>query len=748
MESTNRVARAGTLNQLPVESANGKPATADHATIEAASATLVRLLANAHVRQPESKGLQAKADNFDPESAARELLSCINGPEFNLADIDPALAEMVLALPPEAWEAFDRHAHDVGRVGIATVRLGAQLSAGDDIVQGLKQLPALKGLIVESPTRGPMINFGALQGQNRQGQTISLERVTFHGDAPRELHFRVPVGVSVEATGQSKPSLWKSLVHYTDADGKDHGEARPVHGQIHDRKATDFQLPNESNLHDAQGRADEVRLNIKANFVGLADLDAADMIVCRHLVAQWLDDRGQHEFAPEGERFSYMNYKSETGITQHVPRSVETELERMVLQGSCAVSETDQFGAMVALRFNGMETGESRRFAVSTGAHLIGLELQVKEKMHGGQMRREYVVKVYDPTRTATHTVMSVVGDDLSSLGTKTLADWVGDDHVDEYFANRTHTVVRLYDWPPGPARKPGEVKDVSVHVSDETITTPGFLHAALDDGHVALVQMFMEKLRLPATWLSRGELMTRLLAVAGLKSVPGLYFAANSNSPPEVVEEYVKQVLAFPASTLDSAARLTLLQARVQGVSALSCAMENGRSDMALRMVRAVLADTSGLTRGDRQKFLQSLTASGQPVMSTLCATRPSSPVTELQVLQYETMQAVMTEIVRSPALSDAEKESLVSAYGGPHGREECGAPLALQSGNPGAAAAMLLAVLEAAPTPALKTKLMAALGVTPAEVLPQLSQVYAATANNVWLHQTIVRIEAQALE
>ncbi len=97
------------------------------------------------------------------------------------------------------------------------------------------------------------------------------------------------------------------------------------------------------------------------------------------------------------------------------------------------------------------------------------------------------------------------------------------------------------------------------------------------------------------------------LAAIAGNPSVSGLYWAVASGSPPDVVGEYVAQLLNFKEQTLKSAGKLALLQAEFRERTVLHCAVEGGRADMVQAFLRAVLKAPEALTRGDRYELLLS---------------------------------------------------------------------------------------------------------------------------------------------
>lgn len=675
--------------------------------------------------------LRFQGDDFDLETMARELVARIAGPVLNLDGLEPTPKRFVAAMPPEAWQALQRHAQAAGGVSISSVSLDAELLT-NRLVHGLRELPALESVFIAAPTKGACMDFGDLQRTNQPEGRIRPEKIILEGDSPRGLWFKVPAGVTVEARGQSGPGLWKTLVFYTDPQGHINGKAHPVHGQVHAGDAAEFRQPGVFSKDDPQARAHAIRLNLKAL------MDDGDVIMCRRLVAQLLND------LMAGRPASFKHFATEADISAHVPESVDADLDRMLEQGSCAIYKPDRFGEMAAKQFEGMQVGEGRLFAVSTGGHLLGLRLLVNESSHGGVMRREHGVNLYDPTYTAKLQEITLVGDDLSLLRSKSLADCCVDkQEVHEYFGDGGYLFGSLFRWPPGPARQQGTDVPVSIHVSQEEIATGGFLYTALDDGHVPLVRQSILAMRAQGLGMDKDE----LAAMAGNPAIPGLYRAVSTGSPPDVVEEYLKQVLDFPPRLLGSATKLSLCRAEHRDKTVLHCGLELGRADMVLSILRPVMAAPNALTRGERYKLLLSPSASGQPMLSELCAAEPSSPLTGERALRCEAMHVYLQEIVNSQVLSDAEKESLVSAYGGPPGGELPAARLALNSGNPGEAAAMLLAILESEAPPALKTRLLDALGVSAEEVLAAFSQTRFDKGAQDWMFNTILRIEAHAL-
>jgi len=70
----------------------------------------------------------------------------------------------------------------------------------------------------------------------------------------------------------------------------------------------------------------------------------------------------------------------------------------------------------------------------------MGVELQVKERLHAGGKRNEYVVTFYDPNLSATHSRLVV--HDPRQLKGRSLRDWVGESSARSY-AKR----LPEYDW-------------------------------------------------------------------------------------------------------------------------------------------------------------------------------------------------------------------------------------------------------------------------------------------------------------
>lgn len=714
--------RGSALTPLPGSRQSDSGDAVQHETASEALARQMRLLA---------RELRWEGDDSDLEAMAVELLRRIAGPELNLDGLEPPLKQFVGAMPPEAWQAIQGHAHAAGGEGIKSVCLDAALASNRLVLQGLRELQTLEGVFMAVPAEGTYIDFGGLQSRDRPGRSV-LPKIILRGDAPKALWLKVPLGVTVEAHGQSRPGLWPSLVCYVDSAGAPIGQPRPVHGQIHANMATEFSLPGVFPTDDPQLRAHAIRLNLST------EMSDGDQAVCRHLSAQWLNDH------LDGAPLSYKAYSTPEAIRAHVPTSVNSDLARMAEQGSCALYTPDQFGSMVADRFAGMQAGDKRLFAVSTGGHMLGLQLLVRETSHGGVTRCEHVVHLYDPTYTAKHEEVTLVGGDLSLLRSKRLADFCPDKEAErDYFANGRYTVGSLFAWPPGPARQQGTPLPVSVHVSPQDMATAGFLYAALEDGHVALVRQSLSALRTQGFGMDKDQLK----AIGGESFMPGLYRAVSTESPPEVVEEYLNQVLDFPNRHLPSATKLRLCSAEHRGETVLHCALERGHVDMVLSILRPVMGAPQALTRGERYRFLLAPSSTGQPMLSVLCAGPHSSPLSPERVFQCEAIHAYVKGIVNSPALSDAEKESLVSAYGGPPGGEQTAAKLALESGSPAQAAAMLLGVLESEAPPALKTRLLTALGVTADEVLKGFSQTQFDRSVQVWMFKAMLRIEAHAL-
>jgi hypothetical protein len=124
-----------------------------------------------------------------------------------------------------------------------------------------------------------------------------------------------------------------------------------------------------------------------------------------------------------------------------------------------------------------------------------------------------------------------------------------------------------------------------------------------------------------------------------------------------------------------------------------------------------------------------------GAPVLHRLCGELPPNSFE-----QFEAMGAYLEEILQSILPGEHQDALCVSMHTGPRG-EMSAARLALETGSPGAAAAIVLAVLESGKGPDAIQRIVSRLGVSPQDVMGALRA--GAFERQPWCRGAIMRID-----
>jgi hypothetical protein len=505
------------------------------------------------------------------------------------------------ALPAAAWSELDAHVrHETGQ-GITELALPAT----DDpsrLLRGLAGLPALRELEVTLPPGCESIDFGGLKPSHPDQLAITL-----HGNAS-DLAVIAPAGSHVKAVSQCV-ALQKSRVFYVDGSGRQMGTPKTLAGAVY--------------YHTTDGMSQELSVKSKLNGDGrFGNITSTlmerpgDPIVCRTLSMLWLMARYQHHQdqrtqATAGidtksqQPFSYAFAATPQAISENVTSETVHEQEGIMIGSQAdALFDTDGFGDMLSQQFQRMAPGDKRFFMASTPNHMLGVELQVKEAMHAGTLRREYVVNLYDPNKTTTH--IRVVAHDAQWFESKSLGHWLERDDVNRYFPGdpKIGTLVR---WIP-PAERPASpshapAHEVDIHVDPPDQLTARFMSAAMSRGAPGSVTASARGILASDTTV--GE---KRLALRGnnIHNRPALEMACDRGQP-ATVAAYIRAVLEADTGVLPLHDQLNLLRARnnERPVLAFAAAQpaQSRAEDAIYSYVREIAA--SSLALADKEALL-----------------------------------------------------------------------------------------------------------------------------------------------
>ena len=691
---------------------------------------------------------------------AEDLRACVRPPELKLKDLDSDQVELLQSMPTPVWTILQQFALAGSGPGICSVVLNEDSVIDTTLIDGLKQLGTLKHVSVPGRTISSRIDFSALQG---------LETVHITGDPGQALAIYVPAGVTVHATKTSATSLQKSLVYYTGSQGMGAelpvvlGESRPLQGSRYYRTA-DKHFDSAASAEEAQIWSAELNVNAGASMEvtnGHTGKTTRQPIVCRHLALRWLDTRIAHRKARDasgpqaasaaltppdeqvmaatqaGQRFSYGDFLSPQDVSKNIDERAEIEFDHMTSQGADALFDGRSPGSMLAGQFSRLRPGQSSHHIITTTdpGHALGLELRVRMRMHGGQMRPEYVVNVYDPNSTGTH--QHLVVNDPAKLVDMELGDWLHSSHI-----------AFLYDRPSVRGRLKGEVRAQELYLPETPFGSGAVIHAAVEGGHTALVRDSMKTLVAQASSLGKERLEVELAGKVG--PFRALHTAAwhMPRSWPEALTAYVQEVLAIPDSVLDADAKRRLLRAEEDEATVLGCTLEFARGDSMKAFVEVVLASPA-LTPQQRLDLLMSPTPGGQPMLHACCSRMLEPPLSEPQRLAgYDTLRDFVAMVVSSPTLSLDDKKVFCASAMGPEGAKVPAVKHALDvNGDRGAAAAIVLGILESATDAGLRKTLLGQLGVTPQEVIAVFRSRLQHPDDRGWSQALAAQIEKQVL-
>ncbi|MGE0333434.1 MAG: ShET2/EspL2 family type III secretion system effector toxin [Ramlibacter sp.] len=508
---------------------------------------------------------------------------------------DPVTLEDIAAFPKAAWKALSGH---MG--GITTLVVPA-MADPSPIIQGVAGLQALNHLVITLPDGCEQIDLGGLQPDDPEKL-----RIVLHGSVS-DLTVLAPAGAHVQAM-TTGVALHKSRVFYMDRSGQQQGTPRTLAGSIYQ--------------HTNEGISQELAAKVTLNGVGtLGDIAPTPLespngpIVCRTLSMLWLMERHNHHARKDAKgpgadgkadhAFSYAPLQSKQAIEQSVTSDTLREVEGVMIGcQATALYDTDNFGAMLGEQFKRMAPGDTHYFMASTPYHMLGIEMRVKDVPHAGTMRREYVVNLYDPNQTITHS--RVMAHDPGWFDAHGLEHWMDQDRVREYFPGEPK-IGTLVQWVPPEHRAgshgTGERLETAVHVEPQSRQSARYMAAAVSRGGPATVTDACQR-TLASDQTT--DAMWRTLRGDNVKGRSALEMAFDRNQPANMAA-WMRAVLAADEGVLPLDYKLNLLRGQRDSMSALAFAAKQdaGRDmqDVIYAYVREIAA--SGLALADKQALL-----------------------------------------------------------------------------------------------------------------------------------------------
>ncbi len=644
-------------------------------------------------------------------------------------------AGLVAALGPAAWRALDQVARAQGQA-LTRVVLPPPVAGGDlsAVKRGLGELPALGHLHAQLPDGQAAFDLAGarLNRDPRTGEPGPVDVVlTLEGDLGHLQWVRTPTNVRARAADREHdgPAPRGIKVQLVDDEGRTL-EQVTLANLGYSRRTPELEAqalrqgatPEEA-ADVAQAMAMTLSLNMQARF-GQADrkgealtglVSHGDPIVCRHLGAQWNDDREAYHArrkdgkdSQAGGRFSMAEMTSVEAIAGHVDPATEEAARAMwhgrMTQGLFSVA---RFGQALAAECAAMAPGESRRFAVGTVNHYMAVEVQVKDKHIDGRTRRDYVVSFYDPNRTALPERRVV--HDLADLENKPLADWIGAAMEHAYFGPGPGRVGTLVRWGRSAPQVP-----VQDQVDEADRASGSHLHIVMRQDQA--VQVAATVAQLLAAGRAEGAPRMAHLRGEAPDFAPALHLAAALNAP-AAAAAYVQAITQAVPGDLSIAQAADLLEARHQGRTALMTAALAPQGGLALRpMVQALLAD-HGLDSWARMRLLMADDDDNPSPLLKRLADAHGGAADAGQPASHDKVYALVRSVAEARTLEPAHQRALLDAEGA--------ARQALDSGNPAAAAAMLCAVLETDLPAEVQAAQVAAIGVSAGEVREALARL-----------------------
>lgn len=706
---------------------------------------------------------------------AKHLQGCLRPSTLDLGCIANGLVEetpgnlasLVSELPPEAWQALDAIALARDGRRIERVYLPVQVMAGplEPIAQGLRQYSQLREVCLSVPEGATTLDLRPLARAARPGQPLQVtldihgdnlhtvqshpqldERAGFNG-ITRTIHGRKCVVTYPVTDDAGDTKSTKSTKGVKDTKGGQAHKPRPLANYWYLRRATGLDDAARAARKTAEAFAADANLNARAVFTqaspdGKAASPAAKLnerIVCRHLGMTWLPRRLDSRLAKgtaQAQRFSYTPFATAQGIAALVPAQTERDYARLIARRPDVVTLGPRLGAEMARLFAEMAPGETRLFGLLTADHFMTLDLQRLRRDHGGRLRDEFIVDVFDPNRTVSHPRVSLASlDDVQGCS---LQDWLPQPYWSRYFEAGEAPAIALYGYARvqgGQATlHEGVVAEPAFRLPAEWAAEPGYLYwSVMADRPAQVRESVAAMLALPAV---TPEALSQRLGGRGRRQGGPVIASALWSGATAATRAYVEAVARIPAPRLGSSGHFELLAGFGRSLPALHHGVAQGHVETALAYVEAVLA----CPLGDIERLMLAMARdlSDRPLALALCETPPTDSDLELPA-QHRFLHGYVQLILRSDRLGPHDAPLLLASAASTAAREPgTAAQRALACGNARAAGAMVCAVLEMPLPDEKREAALKALGVGVQEVCKALTQGGASGAP--WL----ARIEA----
>lgn len=773
-----RPSGAGGYSPSPTPTPPGSPQPGSIATshlqataLEQAEALLKAALLSLRADGAPSEG-EGRDDEHIADLLAIQLQGCLRPSTLDLGRIDDGLEEeepgtlacLAYDFPPEVWLALDAIALARDGRPIERVCLPVQVMAGplEPIAAGLRQCGQLREVRVGVPDGATTLDLRPLAGAARPGQALqvtldisgdSLHTVQSHPQLDeqagfdgmtREIHRRKCV-----VTYPAKDDAGDSGDTKRAKDTKDSPahKPRPLANYWYLRRATGLDDAARATGQTAEAFAARANLNAQAAFTqagpdGKASQPAAklnDPIVCRHLGMTWLPRRLASRLAKgtaQAQRFSYTPFATTQDIAALVPAQTERDYARLIARRPDVVTLGPRLGAEAARHFAGMAPGETRLFGLLSAGHFMTLDLQRLRRDHGGRLRDEFIVGVFDPNRTVSHPRVSLASlDDVQGCS---LQDWVPEPYWSSYFESGEAPAIALYgyaDVQGGQASlHEGVVAEPAFRLPAELAAEPGYLYwSVMADRPEQVRESVAAMLALAAM---TPDALSRRLGGRGRRKAGPVMANALWSGATAATRAYVDAISHIPAARLGSSGHMELLAGVGLGLPALHHGVAQGRVETALAYVEAVLA--SPLRDIERLVLAMARDLSDRPLALALCETPPTDGDLELPA-QHRFLHGYVQAILRSDRLGPHDAPLLLASAASTAAKEPgTAAQRAIACGNARATGAMVCAVLEMPLSAEKREAALKALGVSVQAVCKALTQGGASGAP--WLS----RIEA----
>jgi hypothetical protein len=312
-------------------------------------------------------------------------------------------------------------------------------------------------------------------------------------------------------------------------------------------------------------------------------------IWCRHLATYLQKEQARN---PLG-KFDYSKYAIPENIAKYVTLDIEEQYKELKAQASeTHLIDNAKFGQFLAGQFAGMEQENepTKQMLIHSPDHTVSLALRIKDK----EGKRSYVVNVFDPNTTTTHTHGKASS--LQTVEMQTIEDYLVDGEEDllfyypEAMSAETKGLSMIYVCPPkgrgsgagagdsGAGRTLTTCVDIKNKDIDTTIVWNLMTHGF--SGNLRQLDAHLKTLTM--------EKRIELLSAKNANNTPALYRSMQEGHA-DVIRAYGELLASIPMPE-----RIKLLAGKDEsGTPALYIAMHEGHAD-AIKAYGELLASIS----------------------------------------------------------------------------------------------------------------------------------------------------------